>query len=166
MYAAEHLGFPYLSPYLDSIGTSFRYGANFAIGGSTIRPQNESMSLNGVSPFSLDFQIIQYDNFKARTSYFYNQGFPENCLKTSFLLRYYSPRFRKLYLFCLWFSVKTNSNRSTLPRPEDFSKALYLFDIGQNDIAAGLRKKNDTDFHLSVPDIVEQLAKAVHVSLN
>ncbi|XWS30419.1 hypothetical protein CRYUN_Cryun24cG0116100 [Craigia yunnanensis] len=129
-FIAEHLGLPYLSPYLDSIGTSFSHGANFAIGGSTIRPQNESMSLNGVSPFSLDIQIVQYDNFKVRTSYFYNQA-------------------------------KRISHRSTLPRPQDFSKALYIFDIGQNDIAAGLRKKNDTDFHLSVPDIVEQLAKAV-----
>ncbi|XVF16318.1 hypothetical protein REPUB_Repub10bG0020900 [Reevesia pubescens] len=129
-FIAEHLGLPYLSPYLDSIGTSFRHGANFAIGGATIRPQNESMSLNGIPPFSLDTQIIQFDNFKARTGYFYNQA-------------------------------KGNCHRSNLPRPHDFSKALYMFDIGQNDIAAGLRKKNDTYFHLSVPDIVEQLAKAV-----
>ncbi|XWS44103.1 hypothetical protein CRYUN_Cryun15aG0016000 [Craigia yunnanensis] len=129
-FIAKHLGLPYLSPYLDSIGTSFRYGANFAIGGSTIRPQNESMSLNGVSPFSHDIQIVQYDNFKARTSYFYNQ-------------------------------VKRNSHRINLLRPQDFSTALYVFDIGQNDIAAGSRKNNDTDFHASVPDIVDQLAKAV-----
>lgn len=74
MYAADHLGFPFLSPYLDSIGTSFRHGASFAIGGSTIRPQNESMSLNGVPPFSLDVQIGQFDNFKFRTGYFYKQG--------------------------------------------------------------------------------------------
>ncbi|XVF60192.1 hypothetical protein PTKIN_Ptkin08bG0024700 [Pterospermum kingtungense] len=129
-FIAEHLGLPYLSPYLDSIGTSFRQGANFAIGGATIRPQNESMSLNGVPPFSLDVQITQFDNFKVRTGYFYKQA-------------------------------KRSSQRSDLPRPEDFPKALYVFDIGQNDIAAGLRKKNDTYFHLSVPDIVEQLAKAV-----
>ena len=98
MYAAEHLGLPYLSPYLDSIGTNFRHGANFAIGGSTIRPQNESMSLNGVSPFSLDVQIVQYDNFKVRTSYFYKQGYPENRLNTSFLFRFYSLRLWKLCL--------------------------------------------------------------------
>ncbi|XVF60193.1 hypothetical protein PTKIN_Ptkin08bG0024800 [Pterospermum kingtungense] len=129
-FIAEHLGLPYLSPYLDSIGTSFRHGANFAIGGTTIRPQNESISLNGVLPISLDVQVTQFDNFKVRTGYFYKQA-------------------------------NRKSQRSNLPRPEDFPKALYMFDIGQNDIAAGLRKKNDTDFHLSVPDIVEQLAKAV-----
>ncbi|XVF57955.1 hypothetical protein PTKIN_Ptkin07bG0023800 [Pterospermum kingtungense] len=129
-FIAEHLGFPYLSPYLDSIGTSYRYGANFAIGGSTIRPQNESMRLNGVSPFSLDIQIVQFDQFKSRTSYFYEQA-------------------------------KSDSQRSSLPRPEDFSEALYVFDIGQNDIAAALRKNNDTDFHVSVSDIIDQLAKAV-----
>ncbi|KAE8696170.1 Esterase [Hibiscus syriacus] len=128
-FIAEHLDLPYLSPYLDSIGTSFRHGANFAIGGSTIRPQNESMSSNGVSPFSLDVQIVQFDNFKIRTGYFYERG--------------------------------NAGHRRYLPRPKDFSKALYILDIGQNDIAAGLRKKNDTDFHVSVPDIVDQLAKAV-----
>ncbi|KAK8556895.1 hypothetical protein V6N13_064884 [Hibiscus sabdariffa] len=128
-FIAEHLGLPYLSPYLDSIGTSFRHGANFAIGGSTIRPQNESMTLNGVSPFSLDVQIVQFGNFKVRTRYFYDQG--------------------------------NAGHRRNLPRPRDFSKALYVFDIGQNDIAAGLRKKNDTDFHASVPDIVDQLARAI-----
>ncbi|XP_022739949.1 GDSL esterase/lipase At5g14450-like [Durio zibethinus] len=128
-FIAEHLGLPYLSAYLDSIGTSFRHGANFAMGGVTIRPQNESMSLNGVPPFSLDIQMVQFNQFKARTSYLYNQA--------------------------------KNSHRSNLPRPQDFSKALYMLDIGHNDISAGLRKKNDTDFHLSVPDMVEQLAKAV-----
>ncbi|KAK8664037.1 hypothetical protein V6N13_083840 [Hibiscus sabdariffa] len=128
-FIAEHLGLPYLSPYLDSIGTSFRHGANFAIGGSTIRPQNESMSLNGVSPFSLDVQIVQFGNFKVRTRYFYDRG--------------------------------NAGHRRNLPRPRDFSKALYVFDIGQNDIAAGLRKNNYSDFHASVPDIVDQLAKAV-----
>ncbi|KAE8718482.1 putative methyltransferase PMT9-like [Hibiscus syriacus] len=126
---AEHLGLPYLSPYLDSIGTSFRHGANFAIGGSTIRPQNESMTLNGVSPFSLDVQLVQFDNFKVRTGYFYEHG--------------------------------NAGHRRDLPRPNDLSKAIYTFDIGQNDIAAGLRKNNDTEFHASVPDIVDRLAKAV-----
>ncbi|OMO59315.1 Lipase, GDSL [Corchorus capsularis] len=130
-FIAEHLGLPHLSPYLDSVGTSFRHGANFAIGGSTIRNQNESMSLNGVSPFSLDIQMIQFNNFKGRTGYLYNQ-------------------------------VKGHSQRRNLPRPQDFSNALYILDIGQNDIAAGFRMKNDSAFHAAIPDIVEQLAKAVY----
>ncbi|KAK6228983.1 GDSL lipase/esterase - like 10 [Theobroma cacao] len=130
-FIAEHLDLPHLSPYLDSIGTSYRHGANFAIGGSTIRPQNESMSLNGVSPFSLDIQFIQYNQFKARTSFLYNQA-------------------------------KKNYHRKHLPRPQDLSQALHVIDIGQNDIAAGFRLKNESEFHASMPDIVDQLAKAVH----
>ncbi|OMP06341.1 No apical meristem (NAM) protein [Corchorus capsularis] len=35
---AERLGLPYLSAYLDSTGTNFRHGANFATGGSCIQP--------------------------------------------------------------------------------------------------------------------------------
>lgn len=73
-YAAESLRLPYLSAYLNSIGTSFRYGANFATGGSTIRRLNESFFANGVSPFSLDIQIAQFDQFKTRTSNLYNQS--------------------------------------------------------------------------------------------
>ncbi|KAK2661221.1 hypothetical protein Ddye_007754 [Dipteronia dyeriana] len=61
----------YLSAYLDSIGTSFRQGANFASAGKT-------------PPF-----------------------------------------------------------RSVLPRPRDFSRALYTFDIGQNDLAYGFKHSNE-----------------------
>ncbi|XP_027152665.1 GDSL esterase/lipase At5g14450-like [Coffea eugenioides] len=70
---AEHLALPLLSPYLDSVGTSFRHGANFATGGATIRRQNESWFQTGVSPFPLDIQVEHYPQFKARTAYFYNQ---------------------------------------------------------------------------------------------
>lgn len=73
-YAAEHLGLPHLSSYLDSIGANYRHGANFASGGSTIRRQNESIFENGLSPFSLDIQIAHFDQFKERTSELYCQG--------------------------------------------------------------------------------------------
>ncbi|KAL5864262.1 hypothetical protein ACOSQ3_001776 [Xanthoceras sorbifolium] len=49
-FIAENLKLPYLSAYLDSIGTNFRRGANFATGGSSIRPP-------GYSPFHLGIQI-------------------------------------------------------------------------------------------------------------
>ena len=51
--AAETLGVPYLSAYLDSIGTNFSHGANFATGGSSIRP-------GGYSPFHLGLQISHF----------------------------------------------------------------------------------------------------------
>ena len=42
--AAEHLGIPYLSAYLNSIKPNFEHGANFATRGATIRQQNEAGS--------------------------------------------------------------------------------------------------------------------------
>lgn len=75
--AANHLELPYLSAYLNSIGANFRHGANFATGGSTIRRQNESVFLNGASPFSLDIQVVQFRQFKNRTIDLYREGFVE-----------------------------------------------------------------------------------------
>lgn len=72
--AAEKLNLPYLSAYLNSLGTNYRHGANFATGGSTIRRQNETIFEYGISPFSLDMQIVQYDQFKQRTAELYSEG--------------------------------------------------------------------------------------------
>uniref|UniRef100_A0A5B7BFV7 Putative Esterase isoform 2 n=1 Tax=Davidia involucrata TaxID=16924 RepID=A0A5B7BFV7_DAVIN len=129
-FIAEHLNLPYLSAYLNTIGTNYRHGANFATGGSTIRRQNETIFENGISPFSLDIQIVHYDQFKARTGDLYDQ-------------------------------VKNPSDRSKLPRPEDFSKALYTFDIGQNDLSVGFRKLSDQQLRAAIPDIVNQFAAAI-----
>lgn len=72
--AAEKVKLPYLSAYLNSLGTNYRHGANFATGGSTIRKQNETIFEYGISPFSLDIQIIQFNQFKARTKQLYQEG--------------------------------------------------------------------------------------------
>lgn len=71
---AERLKLPYLSAYLNSIGSNYRHGANFATGGSTIRKPNETIYEYGISPFMLDMQIKQFDQFKARTADLYSQG--------------------------------------------------------------------------------------------
>lgn len=62
-------------------------------------------------------------------------------------------------------SARTESRRSRLPRPIDFSTALYTFDIGQDDITHGLRKLGAPQLRTALPDIVNQLATAVTVSL-
>ncbi|KAL0424251.1 UNVERIFIED_CONTAM: GDSL esterase/lipase [Sesamum radiatum] len=62
----EHLGLPYLSSYLDSIGTNFGHGANFAAGGSAIRRQNETIFQSGISPFSLDVQTVHLIGSKRK----------------------------------------------------------------------------------------------------
>ncbi|XP_059452050.1 GDSL esterase/lipase At5g14450-like [Corylus avellana] len=129
-FIAKHLRLPYLSAYLDSIGTSYRHGANFATGGARIRRFNTSFFVTGESPFSLDIQIVQFDQFKSRTSNLYKHA-------------------------------KKHSSRRNLPRPEDFSKALYTFDIGQNDIAASLQTMSNEQLKAVIPGIVDQLATAV-----
>lgn len=58
------------------------------------------------------------------------------------------------------------SQRSNLPIPEDFSKALYTIDIGQNDLVAGFRNMNDEQFQAEIPDIVNKFSAAVQVSPN
>lgn len=128
-FAAENLGLPYLSPYLDSVGANFRHGANFATGGSSIRP-------GGFSPFDLSIQISQFIQFKARTIALYNQLSPDRTM----------PPFK-----------------SGLPRPEDFSKALYTFDIGQNDIGYGLQHGTDDQVQASFPDILNKFSDAVEL---
>ncbi|PIM97934.1 Alpha-L-fucosidase [Handroanthus impetiginosus] len=73
-FIADHLGIAYLSPYLDSIGSNFQRGANFATGGATIQRPNGSWFENGRSPFPLEIQVEHFTQFKDRTSYFQNQG--------------------------------------------------------------------------------------------
>ncbi|GMY26332.1 GDSL esterase/lipase At3g26430-like [Fagus crenata] len=73
-FLAESLGLPYLSAYLDSVGSNFSHGANFATAGSTIRPQNTTMSQSGYSPISLDVQFVQFSDFHRRSQIFNKQG--------------------------------------------------------------------------------------------
>ena len=71
--AAKQLGFPLLNAYIDSIGTSYGHGANFAAGSSTIRRQNKTF-FDGGTPFTLEIQTAQFHQFKARTAKFFNQS--------------------------------------------------------------------------------------------
>ncbi|XP_062158430.1 GDSL esterase/lipase At3g26430-like [Alnus glutinosa] len=73
-FIAESLGLPYLSAYLDSVGSNFNHGANFATAGSTIRPQNTTMSQSGYSPVSLDVQFVQFSDFHRRSQIFNKKG--------------------------------------------------------------------------------------------
>ncbi|CAA6664118.1 unnamed protein product [Spirodela intermedia] len=72
--AAENLGLPYVNAYLDSVGSNFSHGANFATAGSSIRRQNSSLFKSGFSPFSLDVQSWQFSQFKARSQLARQQG--------------------------------------------------------------------------------------------
>lgn len=63
-----------MDAYLNSIETNFLHGANFATGGSPIQPLDSKMFEAGFSPISLDIQLLQFEQFKARTEELYNEG--------------------------------------------------------------------------------------------
>jgi len=53
--------------------------------------------------------------------------------------------------------------KSDLPRPEDFSKALYTIDIGQNDLAHGFQYTSEEQVQRSIPEILGNFSLAVKV---
>jgi len=73
IHVAKHLGMPFLSAYIKSIGTSYRHGANFAAGSSTVMRQNKTY-FDGGTPFTLEIQVEQFNQFKSRTGKFFTQG--------------------------------------------------------------------------------------------
>ncbi|KAL3812412.1 hypothetical protein ACJIZ3_013680 [Penstemon smallii] len=73
-FIAEKLGFPHLRSYLDSIGANFHHEANFAASGSTIQHLDSQLYSAGFNPLTLDLQILQFEQLKARTFEFYAQA--------------------------------------------------------------------------------------------
>ncbi|XP_021833578.1 GDSL esterase/lipase At3g26430-like [Prunus avium] len=73
-FIAESLRLPHLSAFLDSVGSNFSHGANFATAGSTIRPPNTTISQSGVSPISLDVQLVQFLDFLTRSQIYKKKG--------------------------------------------------------------------------------------------
>ncbi|KAK4478238.1 hypothetical protein RD792_017521 [Penstemon davidsonii] len=73
-FIAEKLRFPHLRSYLDSIGANFQHGANFAAAGSTIQHLDSQLCSAGFNPLTLDVQILQFEQLKARTFEFYAQA--------------------------------------------------------------------------------------------
>ncbi|XP_020593170.1 GDSL esterase/lipase At4g01130-like [Phalaenopsis equestris] len=65
-FLAQALGLPFLSPYLQSIGSNFSHGANFATAASTVLLPNTSLFVTGISPFSLAIQFNQMNELRVR----------------------------------------------------------------------------------------------------
>ncbi|BBG95633.1 GDSL-like Lipase/Acylhydrolase superfamily protein, partial [Prunus dulcis] len=122
-FLAKSLGHPFLSAYLNSLGSNFSYGANFATGGSTIRlPDRIFPAGGGFSPFYLNIQYMQFLQLKSISQLIRNEG----------------------GIFA-----------SLMPKESNFSKALYTFDIGQNDLAEGFSDNLTVQqVNASVPDII------------
>ncbi|PKU84144.1 GDSL esterase/lipase At4g01130-like isoform X1 [Dendrobium catenatum] len=75
-FLAQALGLPFLSPYLQSIGSNFSHGANFATASSTVLLP--SLFVTGISPFSLAIQLNQMNELRVRVFEMSPQG-PGNC---------------------------------------------------------------------------------------
>ncbi|OMP08571.1 Lipase, GDSL [Corchorus olitorius] len=73
-FLAQALGLPFISPYLQSIGSDFRHGANYATLASTVLLPNTSLFVTGISPFSLAIQLNQMREFKAKVIEHYHSG--------------------------------------------------------------------------------------------
>ncbi|KAJ4849550.1 Alpha-L-fucosidase 3 [Turnera subulata] len=128
-FMAKGLGLPYLSAYLDSLGSNFSHGANFATAGSTIRPQNTTLRQSGFSPISLDVQWNEFYAFHQRSQTIRKQG---------------------------------GVYKRLLPKAEDFGRALYTFDIGQNDLtAAYFLNMTTAEVRANVPDVITQFKNVV-----
>ncbi|XP_004292697.1 PREDICTED: esterase-like isoform X1 [Fragaria vesca subsp. vesca] len=122
-FLAKSLGHPYLSAYLDSVGTNFSHGANFATAASTIRlPDKVMPPVGGYSPFYLDIQYMQFLQLKSRSQLIRQRG----------------------GIFA-----------SLMPKEKYFSKALYTFDIGQNDLNKEIfGDMNIEEVNAAIPDII------------
>lgn len=67
-FLCEAMNLTLLSPYLESVGSDFRHGSNFACAGSTV---NQS-----ATTFSLPVQVNQFNRFRARVMDIFSQGGP------------------------------------------------------------------------------------------
>ncbi|XP_051143607.1 GDSL esterase/lipase At4g01130 [Andrographis paniculata] len=65
-FLAEALELPFISPYLQSIGSNYSHGANFATLASTVLLPQTSLFVSGLSPFSLAIQFNQLKQFKVQ----------------------------------------------------------------------------------------------------
>ncbi|KAK6121106.1 hypothetical protein DH2020_045158 [Rehmannia glutinosa] len=108
----------FLSPYLDSLGSTFSNGANFAIAGSATLPK--------FVPFALNIQVMQFKHFKDRSAELAATGV------------------------------------DGLIGPDRFEDALYMIDIGQNDIADSFAKGlSYVQVVKKIPSILAEIENAV-----
>ncbi|KAK8673513.1 hypothetical protein V6N13_111844 [Hibiscus sabdariffa] len=162
---SESLKLPYLSAYLDSIGTNFRHGANFATGGSSVRPP-------GFSPFNLGIQISQFIQFKARTTTLYNQLSLNSKSEEIIDVLWQRVAVVSSYPFSDMVGYKCEVlvlNAHLLKEESLYPSATFRglpnshkLDIGQNDLGHGFQTMSENQVVDSIPHIIGELTKAIH----
>ncbi|KAI3957739.1 hypothetical protein MKX01_007570 [Papaver californicum] len=60
-------------------------------------------------------------------------------------------------------SIQQEKGKANVPKAEDFSKALYTIDIGQNDLAYGFHYTTERQTRAAIPNIHDLFSTAVHV---
>ncbi|KNA19198.1 hypothetical protein SOVF_063820 [Spinacia oleracea] len=117
-FLCQSLNTRFLSPYLESLGSDFRNGANFAVVGSSTHPEYK--------PFALNVQVMQFIHFRGRS------------LERA--------------------AIGTRGYINE----EGFRNALYMIDIGQNDLADSFSKNlSYAEVVRTIPVVIEEIKKAV-----
>ncbi|XAR52726.1 Alpha-L-fucosidase [Bertholletia excelsa] len=117
-FLCESVNTSLLNPYLDSVGTTFTNGANFAISGSKTLPD--------YLPFALHIQVMQFLRLKARSLQLVAAGV------------------------------------GNLIDDQAFRDALYMIDIGQNDLAASFSYNVPyVEIINLIPSVMTQIKNAV-----
>ncbi|KAH9300672.1 hypothetical protein KI387_012255, partial [Taxus chinensis] len=75
-FLAQALGYPFLSPYLQSVGTSYTHGANFAAAGASVR------GTQFIAPITLTVQVNQFKVFKEQVLATIKERGPQSFLPT------------------------------------------------------------------------------------
>lgn len=63
----------------------------------------------------------------------------------------------------LFGSAESSEVKNRLPRSEDYARALYTFDIGQNDLHAGILSMTEEQVKTYIPTIINEFASVVQV---
>ncbi|KAM6541404.1 hypothetical protein CsatB_005851 [Cannabis sativa] len=120
-FLCENVKIAHLSPYIQSLGSNFTHGVNFAVSGASTKPERQ--------PFNLDVQIRQFQLFRARSLDLISQGYKD------------------------------------LVKEEEFKKALYIIDIGQNDLASSFTFNNLTYAQVvdNIPSFITVIQTSVRI---
>ncbi|XP_022719326.1 GDSL esterase/lipase At1g54790-like isoform X1 [Durio zibethinus] len=169
-FLMDAMDLPFLNAYLDSIGTpSFRKGCNFAAAGSTIQPP----TAESVSPFSFGNQVAQFVRFKARVLELLAKGAHiDHHLENAFIF-ICNDAFILTESINLTHGWKSNRYTSTfhliagkkfgkyLPTADYFQKGLYMFDIGQNDLAGAFYSKTFDQILALIPSALTEFETGI-----
>ncbi|CAD6337614.1 unnamed protein product [Miscanthus lutarioriparius] len=129
----QAMGLPLPSPYLQSIGSDYRHGANFATLASTVLLPNTSVFVTGTSPFLPRYPAQPDERVQEQSARLQRQQRQEG-------------------------SEMLGCFAGQLPRPDVFGNALYTIDIGQNDFTSNLGSLGVESVKRNVPSIVNQIS--------